>query len=69
MLSVLSIAQLMKLFKAEYPTKPVTLMVGYPADGSTDMYTRAFTSFAHEHLGYASGRGQASWVMLVKRIP
>ncbi|RLB99828.1 MAG: hypothetical protein DRH90_19690 [Deltaproteobacteria bacterium] len=37
--------------KAEYPTRPITLMVGYSAGGSTDMYARAFTSFAHEYLG------------------
>lgn len=37
--------------KAEYPTRHITLMVGFSAGGSTDMYARAFTSFAHEHLG------------------
>jgi tripartite-type tricarboxylate transporter receptor subunit TctC len=37
--------------KAEYPTRPVTLMVGFSAGGSTDMYARAFASFAHEYLG------------------
>ena len=37
--------------KAEYPTRPIALMVGFSAGGSTDMYARAFASFAHEHLG------------------
>lgn len=37
--------------KAEYPTKPITLMVGFSAGGSTDMYARAFSSFAHEQIG------------------
>lgn len=37
--------------KAEYPSKPVTLMVGFSAGGGTDVYARAFASFAHEHLG------------------
>ena len=37
--------------KAEYPTRPITLMVGFSAGGSTDMYARAFASFAHEYLG------------------
>ncbi|MCK4502198.1 MAG: tripartite tricarboxylate transporter substrate binding protein, partial [Desulfuromonadales bacterium] len=36
---------------AEYPTKPITLMVGFSAGGSTDMYARAFSSFAHEQIG------------------
>ena len=37
--------------KAEYPTGPITLMVGFSPGGSTDMYGRAFASFTHEYLG------------------
>lgn len=37
--------------KAEYPTRPITLIVGFSAGGSNDMYARAFSSFAHESLG------------------
>lgn len=37
--------------KAEYPTRPITLIVGFSAGGSNDMYARAFSSFSHEHLG------------------
>lgn len=37
--------------KAEYPEKPITLMVGFSAGGGTDVYARSFASFAHEHLG------------------
>ena len=36
---------------AEYPTKPVTLMVGFSPGGGVDTYARALTSFIHEHLG------------------
>lgn len=36
---------------AEYPTKPVTLTVGFSAGGGTDTYARALASFSHEHLG------------------
>ncbi|MDH5749824.1 MAG: tripartite tricarboxylate transporter substrate binding protein [Rhodospirillales bacterium] len=37
--------------KAEYPTKPITLMVGFSAGGGTDVYARGLASFIHEHLG------------------
>ncbi len=50
-LSVTVIGCTRKTSKAEYPTKPITLMVGFSAGGSTDMYARAFSSFAHEQLG------------------
>ena len=36
--------------KAEYPTKPIKLMVGFSAGGGTDVYARAVASFVHEHL-------------------
>lgn len=37
--------------KAEYPTKPITLMVGFSAGGGTDVYARGLASFIHEYLG------------------
>jgi tripartite-type tricarboxylate transporter receptor subunit TctC len=37
--------------KAEYPTKPINLMVGFSAGGGVDNYARALSSFIHEHLG------------------
>jgi len=36
---------------AEFPEKPVTIMVGYSAGGGTDSYARGMASFAHETLG------------------
>lgn len=35
----------------EFPTKPVKLMVGWSAGGSTDVYARALASFAYDSLG------------------
>ena len=36
--------------KAEYPERPITLMVGFSAGGGTDVYARSFASFVHEYL-------------------
>jgi len=35
----------------DYPTKPVRLMVGWSAGGSTDVYARALASFVNDFLG------------------
>lgn len=35
----------------DYPTKPVKLMVGWSAGGSTDVYARALASYINESLG------------------
>ena len=35
----------------DYPTKPVELLVGWSAGGSTDVYARALASFVNEYLG------------------
>lgn len=35
----------------EYPVKPVKLMVGWSAGGSTDVYARSLASFVNDHLG------------------
>ncbi len=37
--------------KAEWPEKPITVMVGYSAGGGTDIYARTLSSFIHEYLG------------------
>ncbi len=36
---------------AEYPTKPVTLVIPYPAGGSTDLTGRALANAAKKYLG------------------
>ncbi len=35
----------------DYPTKPVKLMVGWSAGGSTDVYARSLASFVDQYLG------------------
>ena len=36
---------------AEYPTKPITLVIQYPAGGSTDLTGRALANGAKKYLG------------------
>lgn len=36
---------------AEYPSKPVSLMVGFSPGGGVDTYARALSSFVYENLG------------------
>ncbi len=38
-------------FCGEYPSKPVTLMVGFSPGGGVDTYARTLSSFIHEPLG------------------
>lgn len=59
-----------------YPTKPVTLMVAYPAGGSTDVGARILASIAERELGQpivvinkAGAGGQVGWTELAKQKP
>ncbi len=36
---------------AEYPERPVTLVIGYPAGGGTDIQSRALVPYLEKHLG------------------
>src|ERR1700754_1029854 len=38
-------------FAQEYPTKPITLIVPWPAGGSTDIAMRAIADSASKHIG------------------
>jgi len=38
-------------FAAEYPTKPINLVIQYPAGGSTDLTARALANGAKKYLG------------------
>jgi len=59
-----------------YPTKPVSLMVAYPAGGSTDVGARILASIAEKDLGQpivvinkAGAGGQVGWTELAKQKP
>jgi tripartite-type tricarboxylate transporter receptor subunit TctC len=59
-----------------YPTKPVSLMVAYPAGGSTDVGARILASIAEKDLGQplvvlnkAGAGGQVGWTELVRQKP
>lgn len=48
--AILAAAALAPAQAAEFPTKPVTLVVGYGAGGGTDSYARALASVAPEYI-------------------
>lgn len=59
-----------------YPTKPVSLMVAYPAGGSTDVGARIVASIAEKDLGQplvvlnkAGAGGQVGWTELARQKP
>jgi len=63
-------------FAAEYPTKPVTLLVAYPAGGETDIGGRIVASIAEKDLGQpiivvnkGGAGGQIGWTELAKQKP
>ncbi len=59
-----------------YPTKPVSLMVAYPAGGSTDVGARILASIAEKELGQpivvlnkAGAGGQVGWTEMARQKP
>lgn len=59
-----------------YPTKPVSLMVAYPAGGSTDVGARILAFIAEKALGQpivvlnkAGAGGQVGWTEMVRQKP
>jgi tripartite-type tricarboxylate transporter receptor subunit TctC len=60
-------------FAQDYPTKPITLQVPYPAGGSTDVGARIAAAIAEKTLGQpivvvnkAGAGGQVGWTELAK---
>ena len=63
-------------FPQAYPTKAVSLMVAYPAGGSTDVGARIVASLAEKELGQplvvlnkVGAGGQVGWTELVRQKP
>lgn len=61
---------------ADYPTKPVQLMVAFPAGGSTDVGARILAAIAEKELGQpivvlnrGGAGGQIGWTELARQKP
>jgi tripartite-type tricarboxylate transporter receptor subunit TctC len=61
---------------ADYPTKPVQLMVAYPAGGSTDVAARIVAAIAEKELGQplvvvnkTGADGQVGWTEMARQKP
>jgi tripartite-type tricarboxylate transporter receptor subunit TctC len=79
---IISLAAILVLLSANhgdaqgYPVKPVSLMVAYPAGGSTDVGARILASIAEKDLGQpivvlnkAGAGGQVGWTELARQKP
>jgi tripartite-type tricarboxylate transporter receptor subunit TctC len=60
----------------DYPTRPIQLMVAFPAGGSTDIAARIVASIAEKELGQSivvvnkgGAGGQIGWTELVRQKP
>jgi len=61
-------------YAADYPTKPVTLLVAYPAGGETDIGARIVAALAEKNLGQpiivvnkGGAGGQIGWTELARQ--
>ncbi len=73
---ILAFAPVFLAVGAEYPTKPITLYIPFPAGGSSDLTGRALAQAAAKHLGQpiicenkAGGGGTVGPSLLVVRPP
>ena len=76
LLSVLLALTAGPVFAQAFPTKPVQLMVAYPAGGSTDIAARIVASIAERDLGQsivvvnkAGAGGQVGWTEMSRAKP
>ena len=60
----------------QFPTRPVQLMVAYPAGGSTDVAARIVAAMAEKHLGQqililnkGGAGGQVGWTEMTRQKP
>jgi len=76
-LAVVSMAALVvSAYAADYPTKPITLMIPYAAGGSTDVGGRIVAAIAEKMIGQpivvvnkAGAGGQIGWTELARQKP
>ena len=61
---------------AEYPARPVQLMVAFPAGGGTDVAARILAAIAEKHLGQSivvvnkgGAGGQVGWTEMARQKP
>ena len=64
------------IMAADYPTRPVQLMIAYPAGGSTDVAARIVAAIAEKDLGQsivvvnkAGAGGQVGWTEMSRQRP
>jgi putative tricarboxylic transport membrane protein len=64
------------VFAQDYPTKPITLQIPYPAGGSSDVGARIVASIAEKQIGQPivvmnkpGAGGQVGWTELARQKP
>jgi tripartite-type tricarboxylate transporter receptor subunit TctC len=74
--AVLMVVLVSHAYPQGYPTKPISLMVAYPAGGSTDVGARILASIAEKDLGQplvvlnkAGAGGQVGWTEMARQKP
>jgi tripartite-type tricarboxylate transporter receptor subunit TctC len=72
--AMLIVALGISVYAADYPTKPITVMVAYPAGGETDIGGRIVASIAEKDLGQpiivinkGGAGGQIGWTEMAKQ--
>jgi tripartite-type tricarboxylate transporter receptor subunit TctC len=74
LVAMLIVALGISAYAADYPTKPITLMVAYPAGGETDIGARILAAIAEKDLGQpiivvnkGGAGGQIGWTELARQ--
>lgn len=76
LVALFTMAFVSSAYAADYPTKPVTLLVAYPAGGETDIGARILAALAEKNLGQpiivvnkGGAGGQIGWTELARQKP
>jgi tripartite-type tricarboxylate transporter receptor subunit TctC len=76
LVAMLAVAPVIGAYAADYPTKPITLMVAYAAGGETDIGARILAAIAEKELGQpivvinkGGAGGQVGWTELARQKP